>query len=58
MLLGKLFAKPLEVEHVDIEVVDQSEGDVRTSVWSCDKIIEKSSFSFTRSHRNKFDDYF
>ena len=29
MLLGKLLPEPLEVEHVDVEVVDQSAGNLK-----------------------------
>lgn len=29
VLLGKIFAKPLEVEHVDVEVVDESAENVK-----------------------------
>lgn len=29
MLLGKLLAEPLEVEHVHVEVIDQSAGNIK-----------------------------
>lgn len=32
MLLGKVFAKLLEVEHVDVEVVDQSAGNLKNII--------------------------
>lgn len=36
LLLGKLLAEPLEVEHIDVEVIDQSARNLNTSFRKCD----------------------
>lgn len=52
VLLGKLLAKPLEVEHVHVEVVDQSAGDIwkkktTTLFWIWDSVILHSGVAFS-----------
>lgn len=39
MLLGKLRAEPLEVEHVDVEVVDQSAEEKPNRFLICYKTV-------------------